>query len=263
MRKPLPRPDKSFTAVPNDFFDVWMREVEPSEWKILCFIIKKTIGWNKQEDWIAMSQFINGTGLTKNTLLTHLESLVKKDMIFRRYHGPEGMERVYYKLNIEPANELPQDTLDLGGAKIELGEGQDPVQSLIEPSAKIAPTKYNIQKTRSKDSAAPGGSDTKGFIDYFFEQYKAKFGVKYHVNGGKEGSIAKALLKKMTLEELKKRVDVFLSTQDAFYEKAGYTIGCFSSQINKLNLKIAGKTKSSLLQRERNGEYAIPVKSLT
>jgi hypothetical protein len=49
--------------------------------KVLDFIMEKTIGYRKQEDDIAKSQFFNATGLRSDHLSTALKSLISKGLI--------------------------------------------------------------------------------------------------------------------------------------------------------------------------------------
>ena len=72
---------------------------------------------------------------------------------------------------------------------------------------------------------------------YFCKQYTLKTGREYVINYGKEGKIFKDLLKFLTTEELKTLVNKFFALDDDWIEKAGYTIGVFKSQINKLQKK--------------------------
>jgi hypothetical protein len=60
-----------FAASPNDFvaihkvcFDFIMPIVSDSAWKVLCFIIRKTRGFQKVADDIAYAQIAGGTGIS-------------------------------------------------------------------------------------------------------------------------------------------------------------------------------------------------------
>ena len=77
--------------------------------------------------------------------------------------------------------------------------------------------------------------DIKTFIDFFTTEYQNHTGKKYIVSGSKEGSIIKRLLANLKLEELKELAGRFFESDDKFIQKAGYTLGVFSSVINKLN----------------------------
>lgn len=76
--------------------------------------------------------------------------------------------------------------------------------------------------------------DIKIFLDFWFIKYQELLKTKYFVNGGKDSSLIKLMLSTYKLDELKLLVEKFLVSKDEFTMKAGYTIGVFHSQINKL-----------------------------
>ena len=103
--------DKS-TAIPNIFFDKYLRELTGSEVLILLYIMRQTYGWKdpytgnrKQRDWINQSQFEKKTGLSRKTISTSIDSLIQQDIILATDYDnnnlkkPEdrvGKTRIYY-----------------------------------------------------------------------------------------------------------------------------------------------------------------------
>jgi 3D (Asp-Asp-Asp) domain-containing protein len=77
----------------------------------------------------------------------------------------------------------------------------------------------------------------KTLIDYFFQRHLEIKKEKYHVAGGKDGDAMKRLLSTFTEDEIKNKIDLFFASKDDFILKAGFTIGIFSTQINKLRAK--------------------------
>jgi hypothetical protein len=57
------------TPFPNFFLDKVMPIVSPSVWKVLCFLWRKTVGWDKQIDLLSLSQLTKGAGVCKDTVL--------------------------------------------------------------------------------------------------------------------------------------------------------------------------------------------------
>lgn len=96
---------------------------------------------------------------------------------------------------------------------------------------------------KNNEEQIPKGSDksqTHEFIKKFCSQYTKITGKEYVVNWGKDGKIIKDLLVSLTFEELTERADGFFRSDDAFIKSAGYTIGVFSSQVNKIPKKKGG-----------------------
>lgn len=118
MRKPLSRPNKHFVAIPNEFFNGWLKELEPSETHLLNFIMRKILGYRKEEDWITISQFVKDTKLSKPTIQKCLKSLEKKEMIFKKQTGKGRGIKTYWKLNIEGNGAKNEPLIESNGKEI-------------------------------------------------------------------------------------------------------------------------------------------------
>ena len=78
------RLEANFTQVPNELLEALARTyLSPNESKIVFFIIRKTFGWHKTEDWIALSQIEEGTGIAKPNVCRSLNSLKRRNIIER------------------------------------------------------------------------------------------------------------------------------------------------------------------------------------
>lgn len=105
------------TPVPNIIFDVYLKELNPAELKVLFVVIRKTIGWvnatnsngRKQLDWISHSQLMKMSGLSRRSLSTAINGLVSKKLINVYASGmakidlPElrkGKTKLFYELAI-------------------------------------------------------------------------------------------------------------------------------------------------------------------
>lgn len=72
----------NYTGTPDVYFDSIMRTLTDGEWKVLSAIIRKTIGFGKLTDKIAMSQMLNMTGYTqRKSVLRVRKSLADKGLI--------------------------------------------------------------------------------------------------------------------------------------------------------------------------------------
>ena len=63
--------------IPNSVVDELMAEMSGVELKCYLFVIRKTKGWNKEEDAISVSQFMKVTGLSNKP------ELVKRPWLMR------------------------------------------------------------------------------------------------------------------------------------------------------------------------------------
>ncbi len=98
-------------------------------------------------------------------------------------------------------------------------------------------------------------SSMRQFTDYFTMMFEAKFGDKYHFRNAIDGQAAKRLSTVYEFDKLKRLVKTFFESSDQFIAEAGFTIGVFETQINKLTVnarkvtqadKVRNKTRSIL-----------------
>jgi len=81
----------NYTQFPNWLIDEVLPVCTPHEWKVVCAIIRKTNGWNKERDRISYSQFEKLTGIkNKKTLSNAIVGLVDKGLIDRKKHGKQS-----------------------------------------------------------------------------------------------------------------------------------------------------------------------------
>jgi len=68
--------DGQFVPVPHLLFDEVMPILSASAWKVLSFIVRKTIGWQKSSDVICYRQIVDGTGIrSPNAISEALQEL--------------------------------------------------------------------------------------------------------------------------------------------------------------------------------------------
>jgi hypothetical protein len=114
------------TQVPDALFDELMADLSGAELKALLYIMRRTFGFKKQSDTIAISQMLGGitknngeeldrgTGLSKPTLLSALKSLANRNIIIptRKYDARGGNMATEYRLNVRSAHQPPQERGD-------------------------------------------------------------------------------------------------------------------------------------------------------
>lgn len=87
----------SHTVFDNAILDYIMPECPPNTWKIVCTTIRKTRGWQKEEDWISISQYMKLTGI-KNRTTCHkaIQDALKKGYLIRKRYRTQSFK---YSLN--------------------------------------------------------------------------------------------------------------------------------------------------------------------
>jgi phage replication protein O, N-terminal domain len=69
---------------PNSIIDDLLPELSHSELKCYLCVLRKTKGWNKEEDAISVSQFMKVTGLSNKAVISACESLVEREILERK-----------------------------------------------------------------------------------------------------------------------------------------------------------------------------------
>ena len=118
--KPLAKP--GFTMFNNYILDHIMPALSHTGWKVLCVAIRYTIGWadedtesgRKEQDRIAYSQFLKGTGIKSSTTLSKaIQEALRKRYLLRRPSGTHAQMWDYslnmdYEIEIETSSENGQ-----------------------------------------------------------------------------------------------------------------------------------------------------------
>lgn len=71
-----PQKENGYTAIANELFErVIQLPIPASELRTLLFVLRKTYGFQKKQDRISLTQFEEGTGLSRPTVVTALKNL--------------------------------------------------------------------------------------------------------------------------------------------------------------------------------------------
>lgn len=75
---------ENFTKVPNEILEeIASSRAFCARTRVLAVIIRKTMGWNKKEDWISLSQFEGMTGIGKSNVCRTLNQLVNAKIVIK------------------------------------------------------------------------------------------------------------------------------------------------------------------------------------
>jgi len=89
-----PQKEDGYTAIANEIMEALCRHRIPGEDRqVLDVIFRKTYGFNKIEDYISLSQFVDMTGMKKPNIIGSLKSLLSKRIIIIQMDN--GFRKVY------------------------------------------------------------------------------------------------------------------------------------------------------------------------
>lgn len=127
-----PQVEDGHTKIANELLDAIIRfDFTKRELNLVLFVIRKTYGYNKKQDWIALSQFSIGTGFSKGNVSEAIKALVSKNVFLK-----QELKNIYViGLNKNYTKWNSSQNRNKGS---QIGKGGFPKQE---------PQKTNIQKT--------------------------------------------------------------------------------------------------------------------
>ena len=90
---------KNYTQIQNNVLENLVSyRLNGTEYQVILTVIRKTNGFQKNNDWISLSQFEKITGKTKKSICSAINSLVKKSILVKK--TTQGI-KTEYGLNLE------------------------------------------------------------------------------------------------------------------------------------------------------------------
>ncbi|MDP4226018.1 MAG: replication protein [Bacteroidota bacterium] len=142
-----PQKENGHTGIANDILEhLIASDLNGTEMKVALLIIRKTYGWNKKEDEISLSQFMDKIPATKQTICTALERLQLVKIIRLVKKGNSRLSSNTWSFNKDYDNwQLVKKS---GLVKVSQKTSQVFSNKLVK---KTRHTKDNIQKKYTKE----------------------------------------------------------------------------------------------------------------
>jgi len=214
-----PQLENGYTKIANEIIDNIIRYPEIMRgalFPVICVVWRKTYGWNKKEDAISISQFVEMTGYSKRTIIYALQELEAKNVlkIKRECHSLlKETNIISFNKNYKDwvvQNSAPQVEKNRGSAKLR----KKVVQNHAQKVESFAHTKETITKEITKDisehSSPKSMENLIPEVIKLFEEVDPK-NKTYYVNKTQRGACS-FLLEEYGFEEIKKRVEVLPKT---------------------------------------------------
>ena len=146
-------------------------------------------------------------------------------------------------------NRFPRDSVAIrrqlnvsSNVKIEVFEKAGLIEEIVQKTP-IRQDKRRLNKTRQDSEKTKKKERIKTSLDIYNDLFLDKFKTKPIIYK-KDGVVMATLEKKKSREEIIELLNRFFESEDEFIIKAGYTVGVFSSQINKLIMGNCAEPKS-------------------
>jgi len=80
-----PQTEDGFTRIANELLESFISyRLSGEEMQVLLFVIRKTYGYKKKSDYIALSQFVEATGMKKSNVVRAIKKLVDKNIVIKK-----------------------------------------------------------------------------------------------------------------------------------------------------------------------------------
>ena len=97
--------NRGTTPFPNVILDVFMRKLKDTEFRVLCVVVRATLGYQlktgqrKGEDWLSHSQLKARTGRHSEAVSKAIRSLVERDLVVVRGADGELLHEAAARMN--------------------------------------------------------------------------------------------------------------------------------------------------------------------
>ena len=167
-----PQKENGFTPISNEIMEALARtRISGESRQVLDVIIRKTYGFHKSEDRIALSQLCLGTGLKKNTVCRAINKLEEMKLITKKETDAGNIFK--FQKDFDTWNPLPKKRpLPKKGMTVPKKENRG--------YSKKRHTKDTITKDNTKDKASQSDADIPVIINLFKEvnpSYQRLFGM--------------------------------------------------------------------------------------
>lgn len=93
-----PQKENGYTAIANEVLEQLVKiPLLGSEFSLILFVIRKTWGWGKKEDFISLTQFQKGLSLSRPTITKTIKNMVTRKLLVKGY-SPDR-QKIAYKFN--------------------------------------------------------------------------------------------------------------------------------------------------------------------
>lgn len=155
-------------------------------------------------------------------------------------------------------NELLTERGHLASSILDGPEGGEPVKGISLSGSTMGLLSGLVNEPIQEGNKEDKKIKKNTVMDYYYELFVDRFGVKPFINGGKDGALLKKVVSTYGDEKTRGLLADFFASEDRFIRESGYSIGAFVSQVNKLviasrEVSGGGKAQRRIRVRELAG----------
>lgn len=232
-----PQKENGYTSIATEIVDALVKiKLSGYEYRILFVIFRKTYGWQKKEDWISLSQFVQATNISRPHVCRALRMLIGQNIITKG--GTRDQPRYAFQKNYDKWSSLPKGArshhVTKGGNKV-LPKG---VIRVVPKGAhtKDIYTKETIQMKNKK---------------FFVNQYRERM--------GKEPMETKLTEAQLDFFKRSQLIPVFQEAVNHCHSKSYFTNPHDITDLKRENSKINGAIKLFWIRCDKDIKKATEV----
>jgi hypothetical protein len=154
-------PIENFTKIPNEFFEL-LKFLKGGEIKLLLYIIRMTVGWQRRFHCISIAEFSEELGMSKKTILDSSKTLrYECDCILRYQRGNGSQRETFFFLNTSINSQIVQ-AIENGHIDIEQAEKINTLNSHSDEMTELRVD--NPKKKPNKGVISPPDVDKLGSV---------------------------------------------------------------------------------------------------
>lgn len=146
-----PQKEQGYTPIANEILDqIVAAKLTLYELRILIFIMRKTYGYQKKQDWISKGQFAKATGIKRTNVIRTINGLMEKNIVTKTGspHKPQyGIQKDWEKWELgSPSTDtsLSRDT--------SLSTETGVVSNLSKKGSKLVSTEIPTKESITKET---------------------------------------------------------------------------------------------------------------
>jgi phage replication O-like protein O len=141
---------ENYTKIPNVLIDKYMPLLRPAEFVVLIAIARKTVGWHKKSDMVAISTIILMTGLSKNSVKKSLKNLKTLGIISQNTVAFRGRYAYEYAITSELSGSQIDPQYNKRVSEFDPHEGHRLTLKTQSEGQNLTPQKKSLNKYKEK-----------------------------------------------------------------------------------------------------------------
>jgi len=233
-----PQAENGHTKIANEILEQLVKTgLLGSELSVLLFIIRKTYGYQKKEDWISLTQFEKATNLSRPTVVKTLKNLVNRGLLVKTAKLAYSFEKDHEKWVVKTAKLVKHNDVASKDRLTEIGK------AVLTHKRKKEITKEITTNVVRAIAQPYGNSDINKVIEHLVKQLgidKLDGSIKWN------RIYAQNLLKRMGNEPERVIKYINYALQDPFHRQNSTSLKYLYNNLSKIALKAKGQSESTL-----------------